>query len=138
MVLTDVMLPKAVKWFHEATTHIAGISRLEEHLKFHFFHPWLSAEVWDQVSKCDLCQRMKRGACQYGLLLSHDATAPPWHNVALDCIGSWTINLCGGKQFKILALTTMDTATSLLEIEPLQTKTALEWARAFDNGLTEF
>ena len=56
MVLTDVMLPKAVKWFHEATAHNAGISRLEEHLKFHFFHPRLSAEVRDQVSKCDLCQ----------------------------------------------------------------------------------
>ena len=40
----------------------------------------------------------------------------------------WTINLCGGKQFKILALTTMDTATNLLEIEPLQTKMASECA----------
>ena len=134
MVLTDVMLPKAVKWFHEATAHNAGISRLDEHLKFHFFHPRLSAEVRDQVSKCDLCQRMKRGARQYGLLSSRDATAPPWHDVALDCIGPWTINLRGGKQFKILALTTMDTATNLLEIEPLRTKTASECARAFDNG----
>ena len=33
-----------------------------------------------------------------------------------------------GKQFKILALTTMDTATNLLEIEPLQTKMASECA----------
>ena len=51
MVLTDVMLPKAVKWFHEATAHNAGISCLEEHLKVHFFHPGLSTEVRDQVSK---------------------------------------------------------------------------------------
>ena len=29
---------------------------------------------------------------------------------------------------------TMDTATNLLEIEPLRTKTALECAKAFDNG----
>ena len=36
MVLTDVMLPKAVKWFHEATAHNAGISCLEEHLKSNF------------------------------------------------------------------------------------------------------
>ena len=128
------MLPKAVKWFHEATALNAGISRLEEHLKVHFFHPRLSAEVRDQVSKCDLCQRMKRGARQYGLLSSRDATAPPWHDVALDCIGPWTINLRGGKQFKILALTTMGTATNLLEIEPLRTKMASECARAFDNG----
>ena len=56
MVLTDVMLPKAVKWFHEATAHNAGISRLDEHLKFHFFHPRLNAEVRDQGSKFDLCQ----------------------------------------------------------------------------------
>ena len=39
MVLTDVQLPMAVKWFREATAHNAGIGRLEEHLKFHFFHP---------------------------------------------------------------------------------------------------
>ena len=71
---------------------------------------------------------MKHGACQYGLLSSHDAMAPPWHDVTLNCIGLWTINLRGGKQFKILALTTMDTATNLLEIEPLQTKTASECA----------
>ena len=119
MVLTDVMLPVAVKWFHEATAHNARISHLEEHLKFHFFHPQLSAKVRDQVSKCDLCQRMKQGAHHYGLLSSQDATAPPWHDVALDCIGPWMIDLCGGKQSKILALTTMDTATNLLEIEPL-------------------
>ena len=56
MVLTDVMLPMAVKWFHEAMAFNARISRLEEHLKFHFFHPQLSAEVQEQVSKCDLCQ----------------------------------------------------------------------------------
>ena len=56
MVLTDVMLPMAVNWFHEATAHNAGISHLEDHLKFHFFHPRLSAEARDQVSKCDLCQ----------------------------------------------------------------------------------
>ena len=73
----------------------------------------------DQVSKCDLCQQMKRGAHQYGLLSSRDATVPPWHDVALDCIGPWTINLHGGKQFKILALMTMDTATNILKIEPL-------------------
>ena len=49
------MLPMAVKWFHEAMAHNAGISRLEEHLKFHFFHPRLSAEVREQVPQCDLC-----------------------------------------------------------------------------------
>ena len=71
---------------------------------------------------------MKRGVRQYGLLSSRDTTAPPWHDVALNCIGPWTISIRGGKQFKILALMTMDTATNLLEIEPLQTKTASECA----------
>ena len=77
---------------------------------------------------------MKWGARQYGLLSSRDATSPLWHDNALDCIGPWTINLRGGKQFEILVLTTMDTATNLLENEPLRTKTASECARAFDNG----
>ena len=56
MVLKDVMLPMAVRWFHEAMAHNAGISRLEEHQKFHFFHSRLSAEVWEQVSKCEFFQ----------------------------------------------------------------------------------
>ena len=43
--LTDEMLPKTVKWFHEATVHNAGISHLEDQLLLHFNHPKLSSEI---------------------------------------------------------------------------------------------
>ena len=67
------MLLLIVDCFHKATAHDMGIAHLQQNLHFHFYHPQLLAEVRKQVSACDLCQRMKRGSRQYGLLASHDA-----------------------------------------------------------------
>ena len=69
---TDKMLLLIVDWFHKATAHNLGITRLQENLRFHFYHPQVLAEVHKQVSACDLCQRMKRGWLQHGLLASCD------------------------------------------------------------------
>ena len=132
--LTDKMLPLIVDWFHKATAHNLGITRLQENLRFHFYHPRLLAEFRKQVSACDLCQRMKRGWRQYGLLASRDARSSPWSEVAMDCIGPWNIELRGGRDYNIRALTTIDVTTNLLEIEPILTQTSAECARAFENG----
>ena len=131
--LTDKMLPLIVDWFHKATPHNLGITHLQENLRFHFYHPQLLAEVHKQVSACDLCQRMKRGWRQYGLLASRDARSSPWSEVATDCIGPWNIELRGGRDYNIRALTTIDVMTNLLEIEPIVTQTLAECARAFEN-----
>ena len=45
IALRDALLSKVVKWFHNATAHNAGITCLENHLRFHFHHSKLSAEV---------------------------------------------------------------------------------------------
>ena len=45
IALTDALLPKVVKWFHNATAHNADITHLENHLHLHFHHSKLSAEV---------------------------------------------------------------------------------------------
>ena len=132
--LTDKMLPLIVDWFHKATAHNMGVTRLQENLCFHFYHPQLLSEVRKQVSSCDLCQRMKRGSRQYGLLASRDARSSPWSEVATDCIGPWTVELRGGRAYTIRALTTIDVTTNLLEIEPLTTQMSAECARAFENG----
>ena len=131
--LTDKMLPLIVDWFHKATAHNLGITRLQENLRFHFYHPKLLAEVRKQVSACNLCQRMKRGSRQYGLLASRDARSLPWSEVATDCIGPWNIELRGGRNYDIRALT-INLTTNLLEIEPITTQTSAECARAFENG----
>ena len=59
--LTNKMLLLIVDWFHKVMVHNTGITRLQETLHFHFYHPQLLAEVHKQVSACDICQRMKRG-----------------------------------------------------------------------------
>ena len=91
--LTHQLLPMAVIWFHEATAHNVGISCLENHLHFHIYHPQMSAEIHHQISQCD--------THQYGLLSTQDATTPPWHEVASDCIGPWVIELCCGHDYSI-------------------------------------
>ena len=84
--LTDTLLPMVVDWFHKATAHNTGITRLQETLHFHFCHPKLLAKVCSQVSHCNICQRMKRGSRQYGLLVPCKAKSAPWSDVATDCI----------------------------------------------------
>ena len=132
--LTDTLLPLVVDWFHKATAHNAGITRLQETLRFHFYHPKLLAEVRSQVSRCNLCQRMKRGSRQYGFLAPREVNSAPWSDVATDCIGPWVIELRGGRDYSLRTLTSIDITTNLLEIEPIVTQTAAECARAFENG----
>ena len=132
--LTDTLLPMVVDWFHKATAHNTGITHLQETLHFHFYHPNLLAEVRRQVSRCDICQCMKRGSRQYGLLVPHKAESAPWSDVATDCIGPWIIELHGGHDYSLHALTTIDVTTNLLEIEPIVTQTTTECAQALENG----
>ena len=132
--LTDTLLPMVVDWFHKATVHNTGITHLQETLRFHFYHPNLSAEVCREVSRCNICQRMKHGSRQYGLLAPREAKSAPWSDVATDCIGRWVIELCGCRDYSLRALTTIDITTNLLEIEPIVTQTAAECAQAFENG----
>ena len=132
--LADTLLPMVVNWFHKAMAHNSGITRLQETLCFHFYHPKHLAEVHAQISRCDICQCMKRGSRQYGLLAPRDAKSAPWSNVATDCIGPWVIELRGGQEYSLHALMMIDVTTNLLEIKPILTQTAVECARAFENG----
>ena len=132
--LNNKMLPLIVDcWFHNATAHNTGITHFQENLRFHFYHPQLLAEVRKQVSACDICQRMKWGSCQYGLLASRDARSSLLSKVATDCVGPWNIELRGGQNYTIRALTTIDVMNNLLKIEPLITQMSVECARAFEN-----
>ena len=77
---------------------------------------------------------MKRGAHGYGELSAHSVSAPPWHEVHVDCIGPWTIDLRGGCEYQFNALTSIDSTMNLLEIEELPRKTAQACADAFESG----
>ena len=134
MCLTDLMLPKVIKYFHEDTAHNEGMVRLEQTIWHWFYHPWITEQVKKHVQGCLICQKMKRGVCGYGELAAHSMNAPPWHEVHVDCIGSWMIALHGGHEYQFNALTSIDPTMNPLEIEELPRKTAQACTDAFESG----
>ena len=87
IIIPNSMLEKLVHWYHQATTHALGATRLYTTIHQHFQHPKLRSEIQRQIAKCDLCQRLKRGSRQYGNLAPRIAPFTPWQTVAIDCIG---------------------------------------------------
>ena len=60
---------------------------------------------------------MKCGTRGYGELPVHSVNAPPWHEVHVDCIDQWTIELCWGHEYQVNTLTSIAPTMNLLEIE---------------------
>jgi transposase InsO family protein len=130
--ITDEMLPKLVKWYHELTVHTEGMDRLEVSIRRHFWHPNLRQEVRNQVSQCSICQRMKKGDPKVGQLAPRDVPTVPWTEVHLDIIGPWLYKV-GGLEVKVRALTMMDPVTNLVEIVRVRSTKSAETTAAFLN-----
>ena len=96
MCLTDLMLPKVIKYFHEVTVHNERMVQLEQMIRHWFYHRQITEQVKKHNQGCLICQKMKHGACGYGELPTHSVSAPPWHEVHVDCIGPSMIALHGG------------------------------------------
>ena len=58
----------------------------------------------------------------------------PWETIAVDCIGLWVIELHGSKEIKLLAITSINISTKLLDIDHLTMKTSAKCAHSFKNG----
>ena len=134
MCLTDAMLPKVIKYFHEVAAHNEGKSRLEQTIWQWFYHPHITPHVKEHVQGCLICQKMKCCAHGYGELPAWSVNVPPWHKVHVDCISPWMIELHGRCSYQFNALTSIDPTTNLLEIEELPRKTAQVCANAFESG----
>ena len=50
-----------------------------------------------------------------------ESLPPGMHAQVVDCIGPCMIKLCGGKEIKLLALTTINVSTNMLEIDYFST-----------------
>jgi hypothetical protein len=61
-----------------------------------------------------------------------DLTAQPWDEVSVDLIGPWTINV-HGVELQFLALTAVDTVTTIAEIICIDDKTSAHVAMKFEN-----
>ena len=102
MCLTDLMLPKVIKYFHEVTVHNEGMVQLEQMIWRWFYPPSITEQVKKHVQGCLICQKMKHGVHGYGELPARSVSAPPWHEVHVDCIGPWLIALLGGMNISLI------------------------------------
>ncbi|KAG7345677.1 integrase core domain containing protein [Nitzschia inconspicua] len=87
----------------------------------------LSEAVQKLVLSCDICQKNKRGSKKYGQLAPREAVLLPWQEIHCDSIGPWKIDL-RARNIEFKAMTIIDPATNLIEIQPLLNGTAIEAA----------
>ena len=133
IVLSHEMLPKVVKWYHEVTMHSEGMVKLEATVRRHFWHPKIRDEVTQQLTRCDTCKTMKKGAPRDGQLAPRDVPFTPWSEVHCDLIGPWEYKVKGIKKpIKLRALTMIDPVTNLVEIVRVGGTTSKENTSAFE------
>jgi transposase InsO family protein len=132
IVLTQELLPRVVKYYHEVMAHAEGMKRLAQTIKRHFFHRNIEAEAKKLVESCTTCNKYKRGGRVYGEAAPRDASVLPWQEVHCDSIGPWKIEL-RARTLSFHALTMIDPATNLVEIKRTLTTTAAENAAAVEN-----
>ncbi len=133
IVLTQELLPKVVKYYHEAMAHVEGMSRLAQTIKQHYHHVKIDEEVQRQLKACDICSKSKRGGKVYGESAPRDALVMPWQEVHCDSIGPWKIEL-RARELTFHAMTMIDPSTNLVEIAHTLTTTGSENAAAVENN----
>ena len=132
IVLTQELLPKVIKYYHEAMAHAEGTSRLTQTIKRHFYHRDIATAVEQHIATCDTCEEMKRDGWVYGETAPRDASALPWQQVHCDSIGPWDVHL-RARTVTFHAMTMIDACTNLVEIKHTLTSTSKEGAAAVEN-----
>jgi hypothetical protein len=132
IVLIDDMLPHIVRYYHLTAQHANGMDRLEWSLKRHFYRLCLRDKVCLQVSRCKICQKMKRYSTNFAQLPAREATSVPWEHVYL--IGPWNIKVKGHKKpVQFIALTCIDPVLNLLEVGTVKDKTSEQVTKTFEH-----
>ena len=132
IVLTHEMLPRVVKYYHEAMAHAEGAGRLSNTIKRHYYHRDIDQVVKRHIQNCTTCVKYKRGERIFGEAGPRDASVLPWQQVHCDSIGDWTIDL-RARTLKFHAMTMIDACTNLVEIKHTFSTTAAEGAAAVEN-----
>jgi len=101
--IPETLVIPIIKWNHERLNHI-GMTRLNQTIATHFYHPHLKRSIEEFVQHCNVCHRYKLNNVQYGELPPHEAEVAPWQEVAVDLIGPWKVQ-CTGQQLTFNALT---------------------------------
>ena len=132
IVVTDDMLPRLVKWYHEVTVHSEAKERLELSIRRHFWHARLRDAVSTLISNCTTCKRMKKDNPKHGQLAPRVVPSIPWSEVHVDSIGPWEYKV-NGLKVAVRALTMVDPVTNLVEIVRTTSTKSAEASSAFVN-----
>ena len=85
-----------------------------------YYHPDLRRNIGKFV--WDAYQKHKLSSFSFGLLPGRDVNIHPWHEAAVDLIGSWSIEI-RYKWHEFNALTSIDLVTNLVELIGFDRKT---------------
>jgi hypothetical protein len=86
-----------------------------------YYHPRLRYHI-DKLRYKD-CQKHKLAGHGYGLLPKQRGRIAPWEEVTINLIGPWKVKV-NGRQVELNVLTCIDMASSLVELIPVDNKTA--------------
>ena len=132
IVLTNELVPKVIKYYHESMAHAEGAERLSKTIQQHFHHREIEKLCREHIKTCEACVKARRGGRVYGEAAARDASVMPWQEVHCDSIGPWKIEL-RARTLTFHAMTMIDAGTNLVEIKQTKTTTAKEGAAAVEN-----
>ena len=131
IVLPEILQVPSIKWYHMVMGH-GGATRIYNAISQFLFSPKLKSNVEKFVLSCDSCQRNKNLGQGYGHLPPRNDISTPWEEVAVDLIGPWEIEIPFVGTIRIAALTAIDTATGLAEINRINNRSAAHIALKFE------
>ena len=129
------MLPHLVTWYHYLTAHAEGMIQLETLIWCHFWHGHLRGEIWNQLSACDVCSKMKKNSSKEGQLAPRNVPSVLWLEAHIDLIGPWEWK-SQGVLAKFWAMTIIDPITDLVEIAGVTSTKSAKNVGTFKNTLS--
>jgi hypothetical protein len=103
------MLLPMIRWYHVLLGHV-GQTRLLHTLNMRYHHQYLRRTITN--FNCEACQLHKVGGRPYEHFGARDVNGNPWHEVCVDLIGPWTVQV-HGRVYEFDALTSINPVTNL-------------------------
>ena len=133
IILPHDLQQKIIEWYHQILNH-PGSTKLYATLSKYFYFSGMKEYINEYTKSCDTCQRYKLPQKAYGELPEKlYIDLHPWEEISVDLIGPWTVNL-HGQQMQFHALTTVDHATGIAEINRIKNKSSSHIAMTFINN----
>ena len=86
--MPEAQIKPLIKWVYQVLGH-TGDNRLRDAILMREYHPDLRQHIGKFV--CNACQNHKLSGRGFGFLTGGYVNIHPWHEVAVDMIGPWSI-----------------------------------------------